>query len=58
MQLNKSLNDLLSTESLALETAKISRMTTEFFDTPIFVSIEQTNNYKNERKKCEILSKE
>ena len=47
MQLNKSLNDLLSTESLALETAKISRMTTEFFDSPIFVSIEQTNNYKN-----------
>ena len=58
MQLNKSLNDLLSTESLALETAKISRMTTEFFDSPILVSIEQTSNYKNERKKCEILSKE
>ena len=58
MQLNLSLNDLLTTESLALETAKISRMTTEFFDTPIFVSIEQTNNYKNKRKKYEILSKE
>ena len=36
-------------ESLALDTAKISRMTTEFFDRPIFVTGEQTDNQKIEQ---------
>ena len=47
-RLNKSLNDLLTAESLAFDTTKISRMTTEFFDQPIFVTIEQTDNKKIE----------
>ena len=36
--LNKSLNDLSTAESFAFNTARISRMTTEFFDRPIFVT--------------------
>ena len=36
--LNKSLNDLLTAEPFAFDTARISRMTTEFFDRPIFVT--------------------
>ena len=47
-RLNKSLNDLLMAESLAFNTKKISRMTTEFFDQPIFVAGEQTDNKKIE----------
>ena len=45
-KLNKSLNDLLTADSLAFDTAKISRMTTEFFDRPIFVIDKQTDNKK------------
>ena len=47
-RLNKSLNDLLSAESLAFDTARILRMTTEFFDRPIFVTGEQTDNKRIE----------
>ena len=47
-RLNKSFNDLLTAESLAFKTAKISRMTTEVFDCPIFVSGEKTDNKKIE----------
>lgn len=36
-RLSKSLNDLLTAESLAFDTARILRMMTEFFDQPIFV---------------------
>ena len=39
---------MLTVESLAFKTAKISRMTTEFFDRPIFVSGEQTDNKRIE----------
>ena len=39
--LNKSLNDLLTAESLAFSTVRISRMTTEFYVQPIFVTGEQ-----------------
>ena len=35
-------------ESLALNTEKISRMTTELFDQPIFEAGEQTHNKKME----------
>ena len=42
--LNKSLNDLLMAESLGFNTEKISRMPTKFFDRPIFVAGEQTDN--------------
>ena len=45
-RLNKSLNHLLMAEFLALDTTKISRMITEFFDRPIFVTGEQTDNKK------------
>ena len=47
-RLNKSLNDLSTAESLAFDTARISRMTTEFFDQPIFVTGEQTDNKRIE----------
>ena len=47
-RLNKSLNNLLMAEHLAFDNAKISRMTTEFFDRPIFVTGEQTDNKKIE----------
>ena len=43
-RLNKSLNDFLIAESLAFDTVKMSRMTNEFFDRPIFVTGEQTDN--------------
>ena len=43
-RLNKILNDFLTAVSLAFETAKTSRMTTEFFENPIFESGEQTDN--------------
>ena len=43
-RLNKSLNEFLMAESLAFDTAKMSRVTTEFFDRPIFVTGEQTDN--------------
>ena len=46
-RLNKSSKDLLMAEPLAFNTEKISRMTTEFFDRPIFVVGEQTDNKKN-----------
>ena len=39
---------MLTAESLAFKTAKILRMTTEFFDRPIFVSGEQTDNKRIE----------
>ena len=39
---------MLTAESLAFKTAKISRMSTEFFDCPIFVSGEKTDNKKIE----------
>ena len=48
-KLNKSLNNLLMAESLAFNTEKISRITTEFFDRPIFVAGEQTDNKKIEQ---------
>ena len=38
------MNDLLTAQSLALNTARISRMTTEFFYWPIFVTHEQADN--------------
>ena len=44
--LNKSLNNLLTTEVLAFDTAKIKRMMA-IFDQPIFAS-ERTNNKKTE----------
>ena len=46
--LNKSLNDLLTAVSFAFDTAKISRMTTEFFDRPIFVTDDKqiTKNWR------------
>ena len=47
-RLNKSLNNLLTAESLAFDTARISRMTTEFFDRLIFVTFEQTANKRIE----------
>ena len=47
-RLNKSLNDFSTAESLAFDTARISRMTTEFFDQPIFVTGEQTDNKRIE----------
>ena len=47
-RLNKSLNDLLTVESLAFNTVRISRMTTEFFDQPIFVTGEQIDDKKIE----------
>ena len=45
-RLNKSLNDLLTAESLAFDTVRISRMTTEFFDRPILVTDEQIDDKK------------
>ena len=39
---------MLTAESLAFKTAKISRMTTEVFDCPIFVSGEKTDSKKIE----------
>ena len=39
---------MLTAESLAFDTARISRMTTEFFDGPIFVTFEQTANKRIE----------
>ena len=48
-RLNKSLNNLLlPVESLAFNTARISRMTTDFLDRPIFVTGEQTDNKRIE----------
>ena len=47
-RLNKSLNDFLTAESLAFETAKILRMTSEFSDRPIFVSDGRTDNKRIE----------
>ena len=47
-RLNKSLNDLLTAESIAFDTVRISRMTTEFFDQPIFVTGEQIDDKKIE----------
>ena len=47
-RLNKSLNDLLTAESFAFDTVRISRMTTEFFDRPIFVTGEQIDDKKIE----------
>ena len=48
-RLNKSLNNLLLTvESLAFNTARILRMTTDFLDRPIFVTGEQTDNKRIE----------
>ena len=44
--LNKSLNDLLTVETLPFDTARIKKMT-GFFDQPIFVS-EQTDNKRIE----------
>ena len=44
--LNKSLNDLLTVETLPFDTARIKKMTV-FFDQPIFVS-EQTDNKRIE----------
>ena len=46
--LNKSLNDLLSGESLAFETERVSRMMT-FFDQPVFVIEDQTDNNRIEK---------
>ena len=42
-KLNKVLNDLLTGEVLAFETERVSRMMT-FFNLPVFVSEEQTDN--------------
>ena len=47
-KLNKSINDLLMADSLAFNSEKIFRMTTEFFDQPIFVTGEQTDNKRIE----------
>ena len=47
-RLNKSLNDLLTAKFLAFDTARIWRMTTEFFDRPIFVTVEQSDNKRIE----------
>ena len=41
--LNKSLNNLLTVDALTFDTARVSRMTA-FFDQPIFVSDEQSDN--------------
>ena len=48
-RLNKSLNDLLTAESLAFDTAKISGMKIEFFFQPTFVTGEQTDSRKIEK---------
>ena len=53
-RLNKSLNDLLTAESLAFDTARISRMTTRFFDQPIFITGEQTDIKKLRKKISEV----
>ena len=53
-RLNKSLNDLLTAESLAFDTARISRMTTRFFDPPIFITGEQTDIKKLRKKISEV----
>ena len=47
-RLNKSLNNLLTAESLAFDTARISGMTTELLGRPIFVTGEQTDNKRIE----------
>ena len=47
-RLNKSLNDLLTAKFLAFDTARIWRMTAEFFDRPIFVTVEQSDNKRIE----------
>ena len=47
-RLNKSLNDLLTTKFLAFDTARIWRMAAEFFDRPIFVTVEQSDNKRIE----------
>ena len=47
-RLNKHLNDLLTAKSFAFDTARISRMATEFFNQPIFVTGEQTDTKRNE----------
>ena len=43
-----SLNDLFIAKSLAFNTARISRMTTEFLNRPIFLTDEQIDNKKIE----------
>ena len=43
-RLKKSLNNLLTAKSLAFDTVRISSMTTEFFDRPIFVTGERIEN--------------
>ena len=45
--LNKILNNLLTAEALAFDTARVSRMTA-FFDQPVFVSDEQSDNKRIE----------
>ena len=47
-RLNKSLNNFLTAESLAFDTAKISGMTTELFGRPTFVTGQQTDNKRIE----------
>ena len=47
-KLNKSLNDLLTDETLGFETKRVSRMMT-FFDKTVFVSEVQTDNNRNEK---------
>ena len=47
-KLNNSLNDLLTGEALAFETKRVSRMMI-FFDQPVFVSAEQTDNNRIEK---------
>ena len=42
-KLSQSLNDLLTAEVLGFDTARVSRMTA-FFDHPVFVTDEQTDN--------------
>ena len=47
-KLNKSLNDLLTGEALAFEIERVSRKMT-FYNQPVFVSEEQTDNDKIEK---------
>ena len=47
-RLKKSLNNLLTVKSLAFDTVRILWMTSEFFDRPIFVTGEQTDNKRIE----------